>query len=944
VKEAQHFFRLPPLSMLPLLGAKSLWLKLLNMLKFWLGVVLVGFFLTGSPCVRADAPAAVQIASIKGTVITIGVLAYNGKAEAVQRWQPTADFLTAQAPGFDFKIVPYYLAEMAAAVRDGRLDFVLTQPLQYVELARQNEIWPLATLNVKTPQGKLDRFGSAIIVRADQPDLHHIRDLRGKVLAGAAPDALGAFLLGLDALNRAGIDPKTEIHTLFTGLPMSLLVQAVADGRTDAAVIRAGYLEQRIAAGLIAPDAFRVLDPKNYADFPYQVTTELVPEWPFCATHRVSAELAQQVARGLLSMSADNPAAIAAGIAHWSLPLDYTSVAQLDTRWLPQNLSVLQWLRSFGVWLLLPLGVVIFVFYRQGRRTQRHLSLQEARLSATLNTLQDAVIVCSADGRVVFANQLTRIFLTHPVDDLSALHGRHYAVLFQLRWRESAPNFDLRQAVALLDKRPEQTYHVQLIIGHQIREVDLQLRQLDVPTQQKNPKFVIILRDVTEYREATALLAYRASHDRLTGLLNHTAFEELLESHRHTSSERTSDGLILWLDVDDFRLINEANSRRLGDQLISRLASALALNAPSSGLVARLGVDEFGIWIPDVRALSYRQWPDELLGLLRELRFEIDGQRFWLTVSIGVCLADYRLGAGLLDDAEAACRRAHREGGNRVVWFSRDDEEIAARRQLMASLHYLKQALDAGNLVQVVQLIAKVSDTQAAVFPLPLPTAHAHYEVLLRVKGADGSLQSPVQFIEAAEKYHFMPEIDRWVIRKTCEFLSQCPQPPLMAINLSGATVQDPQINGFIRSVFREFGINPALICFEITETSAITNFELVLDLMNALRELGCKVALDDFGGGLLSFEFLRRLKPDFVKIDGKLIRDVTQDAVAEVIVTAIVRVAMVMQSQTIGEWVETPAVLDCVRALGVQHIQGYLISSPQLMQSLVDLCPDEDV
>ncbi|OYY54263.1 MAG: hypothetical protein B7Y53_06535 [Halothiobacillus sp. 28-55-5] len=133
----------------------------------------------------------------------------------------------------------------------------------------------------------------------------------------------------------------------------------------------------------------------------------------------------------------------------------------------------------------------------------------------------------------------------------------------------------------------------------------------------------------------------------------------------------------------------------------------------------------------------------------------------------------------------------------------------------------------------------------------------------------------------------------------------------------------------------------PEKICFEITETSAITNFELVLDLMTALRGLGCQVALDDFGGGLLSFEFLRRLKPDFVKIDGKLIRDVTEDAVAKVIVTAIVQVARVMKAQTIGEWVETPAVLDCVRALGVQHIQGYLVAAPVLMNTLSDQCPD---
>ncbi len=868
--------------------------------------------------------------------ITMGVLAYAGKAQAMQRWQPTADYLTAKNPGYQFQIEPFYLAELAAAVREGRLDFVLTQPLQFVQLARSDDVWPLATLNVKTRLGQLDRFGSAIIVRADRQDLQHLVDLRDKVVAGGSADALGAWLLGLDAFTRAGIDPATMIHPLFTGLPMAMIVHAVADRRADAGVIRAGFLEYMVAQGQIRPGEFRVLDPKTYRDFPYEISTELVPEWPFSATQKIPAEFAQHVARQLLSMPADDPAAIVTGRANWSLPLDYSAVQHIFDQWIPHNASVYQWLRAHGGWILLSLGLVIFLFYLQGRRTQRYLSRQEARLSITLNALHDAVIVCSADGRVVFANQLTRVFLTHPVDDLTALRGRHYAVLFHLRWHEPSPNFDLRQAVALLEKRPEQAYNVQLVIGHQIREIDLQLQRLAWLDDKHGPKFVLTLRDVTEYREATALLAYRASHDRLTGLLNHSAFQEFLEGQCHSLGEKKCEGMILWLDVDDFRLFNEANSRAMGDQLVSRLASQLSLTIPATGIIARLGVDEFGIWIPDLHSFAWRQWPDELLAALREMRFTIGAQRFRITISLGVCLADYRLGSGLLDDAEAACRRAHRDGGNRVVWYSRDDQEIASRRQQIASLHHIKQALDDEGLVQVVQLIAA---TSRGVATLPVKgNAHAHYEVLLRVKGADGSLQSPVQFIEAAEKYHFMPEIDRWVIRKTCEFLAQCSSsPPLLAINLSGATVQDPLINGFIRAIFREFNINPALICFEITETSAITNFELVLDLMNALRDMGCWMALDDFGGGLLSFEFLRRLKPDFVKIDGKLIREIEHDPVAKVIVTAIQQVATVMNAQTIGEWVETESVLECMQAIGVHYIQGYLIHRPVLMQVLCE-------
>ncbi|OZB79044.1 MAG: hypothetical protein B7X28_08660, partial [Halothiobacillus sp. 13-55-253] len=160
--------------------------------------------------------------------------------------------------------------------------------------------------------------------------------------------------------------------------------------------------------------------------------------------------------------------------------------------------------------------------------------------------------------------------------------------------------------------------------------------------------------------------------------------------------------------------------------------------------------------------------------------------------------------------------------------------------------------------------------------------------------------------------------------------------PPLLAINLSGATVQDPSMNAFIRSAFREFNLDPALICFEITETSAITNYELVLELVHSLRQLGCKISLDDFGAGLLSFEFMRRLQPDFVKIDGKLVRDIEHDPVASVIVRAIQQVSEVMGAKTIGEWVENEATLRRLEAIGIDFIQGYYYHAPVPIETLI--------
>lgn len=914
-------------------------MKANDRLRKWVGSLLCGrnpslFFLLLSLFVFLSSGDRVEAALPTQTtekVVQIGVLAYQGKTETARRWGPTAAYLSEKNPGYRFRIEPMFLSELAAAVRENHLDFVLTQPLQFVQLAQDDAIWPLATMVVRTPGGTLNRFGSAIIVRADRQDIQHVSDLKNRIVAGASSNALGAWLLGLDTMVRAGIDPKKQVQPLFTGLPMYRVVQAVQQRRADAGVIRAGFLEQLVAQGIVKSDEFRVLDPKLYSDYPYQVSTELVPEWPFSATEKVDRDFAAKVARDLMGMTPENPALISSGIEKWALPLDYSTVQQIRDHWLLIDPSLVALFKAYGWWLLLPTGLILFVFFLQGKRTQKKIARQETQLRKTLNALDDAVVLLSLDGRVLFANQPSQSLLMHPVGHLDELQGRHFTLLFDLRWRESDPDFDLRMAISLLCQRPEQSYSLQLSVGHQIKDIDVHLRLLGSCLDRLSSKVILTLRDVTDYREATALLAYRATHDRLTGLLNHTAFADFLDAQCDAHGQKKSEGLILWLDVDDFRLINETSSRVVGDQVVARIASFLSFSVPPNGVIARLGVDEFGVWIPDVQSFAYQQWPHELLHGLQDMRFEIGEQRLRVSVSMGASLVDCRLGAGLLNDVEAACRRAHREGGNRVVWYAHDDQEIVSRRHQLATLHQLKQALDEEGLRQVIQAIA----------PLPLPSANSpsvpHYEVLLRLRGADGSLQSPVQFIEAAEKHHFMAEIDRWVIRQTFALLANCREnPPLLAINLSGATVQDPSMNGFMRSAFREFNLDPALICFEITETSAITNYELVLDLVHTLRQMGCKISLDDFGAGLLSFEFMRRLRPDFVKIDGKLIRDIEHDPVASVIVTAIQQVSKVMGAKTIGEWVENEATLRRLDAIGIDFIQGYYHHKPVPIETLL--------
>ena len=239
-----------------------------------------------------------------------------------------------------------------------------------------------------------------------------------------------------------------------------------------------------------------------------------------------------------MGMTPDNPAMIVGGIKKWALPLDYSTVQQIRDRWLPIDPSLVALFKAYGWWLLLPTGLILFVFFLQGKRTQKKIARQETQLRKTLNALEDAVVVFSLDGRVLFANQPSQGLLMHPVGHPDELQGRHFMLLFDLRWRESDPDFDLRTAIGLLCQRPEQSYSLQLSVGHQIKDIDVHLRLLGSCLDKLSSKIILTLRDVTDYREATALLAYRATHDRLTGLLNHTAFADFLEAQCDALAKR----------------------------------------------------------------------------------------------------------------------------------------------------------------------------------------------------------------------------------------------------------------------------------------------------------------------------------------------------------------------------------------------------------------------
>ncbi len=878
-----------------------------------LAAVLCLLLLVAARVVTADDSAPVDV--------TIGVLAYTGKPEAASRWQPTADYLSERNPGYRFRIEPLFLGELRRAFTEDRLDFVLTQPLQLSELSRLDRIWPLASLVRHDGDRSVERLGSVIFAREDQ-GFERLEDLDGRRVAGVGPGALGGWLLGMQALDDAGLDVEHDITPIFTGLPMASVIDAVLDGRAHAGVVRSNFFQRYLEE---FPDSrLAPVGPAERHDFPYPSNTPLVPEWPFAATGMAPDGLPARVARQLTSLPATAVPIETAGIAGWQAPLDYSVIDRLRDRWMPEPITAGHVAREHWPLFILAMAVVIGLFHWQGRRATRRLHDQENRLRRAFSGLHTGTVLLDGAGNILLANRAVTPFARSTSASEESLVGQSFCTAFALQVDGMEPDC----ALALLQRaaRSDEDAAMDGVIEREGQRLDVNLRVNRLEGEQETQLLVSML-DVTELRSAHALLSYRATHDRLTGLLNREALEEFLA--RNATQNEQAGGVprtacLVWLDIDEFRLLNEIGSREFGDRVLAALAGHFSLELPSDAMIARTGVDEFAIWMPLASQDKCIVVARDVLKTVHSFRMPGEHDHLRLKASVGVTRidADDALAASRLDDAERACQSARRQGGDRVVQYSGGDTELLERQNQIERYNNLRAAIASNRLSQVAQRIAPVN-----------PSSPEHHELLLRVIGEDGRMEFPSDFIEIAEKHNVMTEVDRWVVRTGCEWLA-CHEDgsKTASINLSAHSVQDPGMIPFIRETLAETGADPRRIIFEVTETAAIRNLEQAERLTTALRRLGCRFSLDDFGGGFLSFDFLRRLQPDFVKIDGQLIRDMTDDPVARVIVSAIIEVSGVMSASTVAEWVETEEQYESLRAMGVDYVQGFLIHHPELI------------
>jgi diguanylate cyclase (GGDEF)-like protein/PAS domain S-box-containing protein len=574
------------------------------------------------------------------------------------------------------------------------------------------------------------------------------------------------------------------------------------------------------------------------------------------------------------------------------------------------------------------------------RASQELVYLEQERSHVTLESIADAVISANPDRRITYMNSAAeRLTLWSQAD------AQQRSLTDVLSMEPESQSRSVLERLESILAGKELSGPATGVMLHRRDGSQVVIHERAAPIRDRNGQaigIVLVLRDITHERALAARLEYEATHDPLTGLHNRREFETRLTAAIEDQRTRGTHYALLYLDLDQFKVINDTCGHAAGDGLIRKIAWLINDHLPDGDVLARLGGDEFGALLRDTRCDEALALADSIRCRIAELRFDWEGRIFAVNCSIGVTVIDNTLAtvSDALSAADQACYLAKDSGRNRVQLYRPDDQRVQTRHGEMRWVERINAALDNDSFVLVAQEIRPIGANAATSRQLP----PQRFELLLRMTANDGTWIAPMAFIPAAERYGLMPRVDRWVIAQACRELAALRTRgswlPVCMINLSGASVSDSSLADYISACLRQHGLPGPQIGFELTETAAIGNLASASQLMTRLRSLGSPIALDDFGSGMSSFSYLKALPIDFLKIDGAFVRNVSSDPVDRAVVEAIQRVGRVMGIQTIAESVEDEAALRVLTEIGVDYVQGCHVARPTLLSEISAALP----
>lgn len=565
--------------------------------------------------------------------------------------------------------------------------------------------------------------------------------------------------------------------------------------------------------------------------------------------------------------------------------------------------------------------------------TEARLQAATQRAQITLHSIGDGVITTDTQGLIEQLNpEAERLTGWSARDAVAQPIDRVFAA-----FHETSSNLITEPvSLALREQRIITSQEDVMIHAQSGREFSIEYTVAPIFDQASNTIMgaILVFRDVTQLRVIAKELAYQAKHDLLTGLMNRREFERHLETIMSRMPDQTDEPhWLCYLDLDQFKLINDTCGHLAGDELLKRIAHILQVQVRDVDFLARLGGDEFAIVLNRCTVADATLIIERIRQALNNMNFSWTGKEFGTSGSFGLVPITMENSTlyELMSAADTACYVAKDDGRNRIHLYHNGDGATARRTGEMRWVQRIKQALTENRFVLYHQPIAALQGTVYSI----------HSEILVRMLDEDNTIIPPLAFIPAAECYNLIATIDRWGIHNTLQslhgpMLTAAPGTCTIAINLSAQSLCD---DGFLPYVLHELdalNFDPHHLCFEITETCAMSNLSRAIHFMSTLRARGCRFALDDFGSGLSSFAYLRNLSVEYLKIDGSFVRDIEHDAMDLAMVESINQIGHVAGIQTIAEYVENTAILEKLRRLGVDFAQGYGIARPEPLHFLV--------
>ncbi len=555
-------------------------------------------------------------------------------------------------------------------------------------------------------------------------------------------------------------------------------------------------------------------------------------------------------------------------------------------------------------------------------RVERELLRQERLFSSILRSAGDAIVATDAHGAIQFMNPVA-----------ATLTGWH---------DDEARGCDVNQVVSLIADTSEEPVLIpvepdaQNRVARVFESVYLQnklgarihIEGTVAEIRGERGEFeglTVAFHDITDIKRLNETVSYQASHDALTGLINRDEFATRLERIAEPTEHSDETHLFLYIDIDQFKVINEVCGHLAGDELLCQIADGIKEFVDQAHVLGRIGGDQFGLILLDVSLDEGSRFARDLVSHLNR-KYVWQERSYNVTVSIGA--APIMAGSSRVNDILAAgddaCSLVKEHGGNAVEVYKTSDYVFLRRKGEMQWIARLTEALEEDRFALFHQEIVPLDSR-----PGDVPK----YEILLRLKDADGGLVSPGEFITAAERYRLMPSIDKWVVAAACRYVSLAARQeipiPVICVNLSGASLVDNSLLDFLLLMFDTHEVSPSSFCLEITETSAIQNFSRAIGFVTRLRKEGTTFALDDFGNGFSSFSYLKRLPVDYLKIDGSFVKEIEHDEIDLAMVEAVNNIGHTMGMKTIAEYVHNEGIRAILRDIGVDYAQGFAVSRP---------------